>query len=272
MGVAGGLPIRDRRVRSSLGTVDWNLRACGRHGHVTYRPDEAELAGRLHVPTPAGEAWRCLRCGTFVPGEPSGSGPADHAPLVLRGPALRDAVVLRLLAAERAVRGLALVAAAYAVYAFRSAQGSLQRVFESYLPLLEPIARRTGYDLTESGPVRLIREAFALRPGTLAWVVIGIGVYGALQLTEAVGLWLLKRWGEYVAAIATSLFLPLEIYELTRAITVTKVSALAINLAAVAYLVWTKRLFGTRGGRTAHEARLHEASIIEVERAALTRS
>jgi uncharacterized membrane protein (DUF2068 family) len=250
--------------------VDWNLRACGRHGHVTYRPDEPDLAARLHVTTPAGEAWRCLRCGTFVPGQPAGSGAADHAPIVLRGPALRDAVVLRLLAAERAVRGLALLAAAYGVYEFRNTQGSLQRVLDSYLPLLQPIADRIGYDLTESGPVRLLREALALRSGTLFWLGIGILLYGALQLTEAVGLWLMRRWGEYVAVVGTSVFLPVEVYELTRAITVTRVGALLINLAAVAYLVWTKRLFGTRGGKAAHEARLHETSIIEVERAALT--
>lgn len=248
--------------------MDWNLRACGRHGHVTYRPDEPELAARLHVATPAGEAWRCLRCGDFVPGEPSGSGPADHAPLVMRGPALRDALVLRLLAAERGIRGLALVAAAYGVYRFRSSQGTLRQMLESYLPLLTPIADRVGYDLTDSGPLRLFRQALSVHARTLTWIGLAILLYGTLQLTEAVGLWLLKRWGEYVAVIATSLFLPLEIYEIIEKVTPTRVGALIVNLAAVAYLVWTKRLFGTRGGRAAHEARLHQASIIEVERAA----
>ncbi|MFZ0157999.1 MAG: DUF2127 domain-containing protein, partial [Kineosporiaceae bacterium] len=183
-------------------------------------------------------------------------------------PALRDAVVLRLLAAERGVRGLALVAAAYGVYRFRSSQGSLQRVFESYLPLLKPLADRVGYDLTDSGPVHLIRQSFAVRSGTLTWIGLGILLYGTLQLTEAVGLWLLKRWGEYVAVVATSLFLPLEIYELIEKVTVTRAGALIVNLCAVAYLVWTKRLFGTRGGREVHEAHLHQASIIEVERSA----
>jgi hypothetical protein len=42
-----------------------------------------------------------------------------------------------------------------------------------------------------------------------------------------------------------------------------------INLLLVIYLVWAKRLFGVRGGKTAYEARLRSASVIEVEQAAL---
>jgi hypothetical protein len=43
-----------------------------------------------------------------------------------------------------------------------------------------------------------------------------------------------------------------------------------INLLLVSYLVWTKRLFGARGGKTACEARLRSESVIEVEQATLT--
>jgi hypothetical protein len=42
-----------------------------------------------------------------------------------------------------------------------------------------------------------------------------------------------------------------------------------VNLLLVIYLVWTRRLFGVRGGKTAYEARLRSASVIEVEQAAL---
>ena len=46
-------------------------------------------------------------------------------------------------------------------------------------------------------------------------------------------------------------------------------SALVINLLLVVYLVWSKRLFGARGGKEAYEARLRTESFIEVEQAAL---
>ena len=100
--------------------MDWNLRTCGRRGHVTYAPVEDELRQRLRAQTPLGEAWRCLRCGDYVLGDPRGSGPAANAPGVLRGRALRDAVILRLLAAERAIRALLVLAAAYGVWRFRA--------------------------------------------------------------------------------------------------------------------------------------------------------
>jgi hypothetical protein len=79
-----------------------------------------------------------------------------------------------------------------------------------------------------------------------------------------------QRWGEYLAAAATSIFLPLEIYDLTGKVTWLRVAALVINLLLVIYLVWAKPLFGARGGKTAYEARLRSVSVIEVEQAALT--
>ena len=67
--------------------------------------------------------------------------------------------------------------------------------------------------------------------------------------------------------VATSLGLPIEIYELTEKITVIRVGALVINVAAVIYLLLTKRLFGLRGGKKAYEEERHEASLLEVEAA-----
>lgn len=68
---------------------------------------------------------------------------------------------------------------------------------------------------------------------------IGIGTffYSALLLTEGIGLWLEKRWAEYLTVILTGSFLPLEIYELTRRINVTRVTILVINVLIVAYLI-----------------------------------
>jgi len=248
---------------------DWSLRSCGLHGHVTYRPDEPELAERLHADTAAGEAWRCLRCESYVAGPPLGAGPAEDAPLVLRGRALRDAFILRLLATERFIRGLLLVALSYGVYKFNGARDSLKRVFDSYLPTLRPLADKLGVDLQSTGPVRLIDKALHTAHGTLTLVALGVLAYGALQLLEGTGLWLLKRWGEYVAVVGTSIFIPVEVYELLEKVTWLRVVAFLVNIFAVVYLLWTKRLFGLRGGHAAFEAERHSASLLEVERAAI---
>jgi uncharacterized membrane protein (DUF2068 family) len=248
--------------------VDWNLRSCGRKGHVTYAPTEPELRERLYAETPVGTAWRCLRCGDFVVGEPRVEGPASDAPIVLRGRALRDAVVLRLLAVERFTKGLLVLFAAYGVFRFRSHQDAVQRAFREDLPLLEPLARKINYDLEDSSIVHTLRTVIEAQSSWLLWIALGLIVYGGLQLIEGTGLWLLKRWGEYFAVVATSLFIPIEIYELTERVTWVRIGALVINIAAVVYILVSKRLFGLRGGKAAYEAERHETSLLEVEAAA----
>jgi uncharacterized membrane protein (DUF2068 family) len=246
--------------------VDWNLVACARR-HRTYAPTEPDLRAHLNTVTPAGEAWRCLRCGLYVPGPPRGSGPADEAPAVLRGQELRDAIVLRLLAVERYARGFLLLFAAYLVIRFRADRDALRRAFEEDVPLIQPIADRLHWNLADSYLVHLIRAAFDTDAGTLLLLAAAIGAYGVVQFVEGTGLWLLRRWGEYFAAVATALFVPLEIYELVERITWPRVVALAINLAAVAFIVYRKRLFGVRGGGAAYAAERHEESLLQVLRA-----
>ena len=70
-----------------------------------------------------------------------------------------------------------------------------------------------------------------------------------------VGLWMNKRWAEYLTFIATTALVPFEVYELTNSVSVFKLLALAINLAVVIYLLLAKRLFGLRGGHAAEHAR-----------------
>jgi uncharacterized membrane protein (DUF2068 family) len=248
--------------------VDWSLRGCSRQGHATYAPDQAQLRERLCTTTAIGEAWRCLRCGDFVPGPAAGSGPADEAPIVLRGKALREAFILRLLAVERWVRALVLAALAFAVFKFESSQTSLQQLFDRDLPRFKSFAASFNYDLSKSPTVDEIRRLLHSKHSTLHLVEAFLIGYALLQVAEGVGLWSLKRWGEYVAVIGTSIFLPLEIHELTKHVTYVKVAAFVINLALVVYLIVSKRLFGVRGGaRAAHEKR-QEESLLEVEASA----
>ena len=61
--------------------------------------------------------------------------------------------------------------------------------------------------------------------------------YGLLELVEATGLWLDQLWAEYLTVVATSLLIPLELYELVRHPTALKAGGLAINALNVAYLV-----------------------------------
>jgi uncharacterized membrane protein (DUF2068 family) len=245
--------------------MDWNLRTCARRGHVTYAPAEEEYRAKLEAETPLGDAWRCLRCGAYVLGDPHGTGPADDAPVLLRGKALRSAFILRALAIERWVRGIILALLGFAVFKLKTTQVNLQSLFERDLKTLDPFFRQIHFKVSDSTTITSIEKILHAKSSTLNLIAIALILYGALQIVEGIGLWSLKRWGEYVAVVGTTAFIPLEIYELTDKVSWLKIVVLAINLVAVLYLLISKRLFGVRGGGKAYEEQLHEVSLLEVE-------
>jgi len=249
--------------------VEWSLLDCGRRGHVTYAPAETDLRAQLSALTPEGQAWRCLRCGTFVPGPADGSGPADAAPTPLRGKEIRSAIVLRIFAVERFLRAIVFGALAWAVWEFGVSRVSLEQAFDKDYPAIRELFRQLGYDVNHSKVIGLIHSALTLSPNTIKLIAGGVLAYALLEVVEGIGLWLEQRWGEYFAMIVTSLGLPYEIYDLTEKVTATRVIFFLINLTLVIYLVVTRRLFGVRGGKAAYEARLRSESVMEEARKAV---
>ena len=65
---------------------------------------------------------------------------------------------------------------------------------------------------------------------------IGSFLYAALQFTEGVGLWYEKRWAEFLTVIATSLLIPVELYEIYVRFTWVRVLILIVNLFVIWYL------------------------------------
>jgi len=176
---------------------------------------------------------------------------------------------MRLLAAERVIRGLVLYLVAFLIVRFRGHEDELKDTFNNDVTLFRPVADQLGWDLDESKIVRGVSRVFDFSPATLTWITVGVIAYGTLQVVEAYGLWTMSRWGEYLAVVATSVFLPWEIYEVTEKVTWLRVGALIINIAAVIWLLWSKRLFGLRGGGAAYHAEHHAESLLTVERAAV---
>ena len=253
-------------MRKDRGSNRWELVTCALGGHVTYAPDEEALADRLSGKTGLGEVWRCLRCGEFVLGEPHARGHAEDAPMIMRGKALRQAIIIRALAVERLFRAVVIALAAYAVWKFRGTRGAIQATLDRDLPIF----RAAGFKVDQMTVVHELEKALAAKPSTLAMITLMLSAYALIEVVEGVGLWLLKRWGEYFAVIATSVFLPLEIHDLAKGITMTRVVTITINIAAVIYLVVSKRLFGVRGGRKAYDEERRGEQLLDVERAAMT--
>ncbi len=69
-------------------------------------------------------------------------------------------------------------------------------------------------------------------------------VYATVRFAEAYGLWFGRRWAEWLAALSGGIYVPVEIYELTRGVSWIKVAALLLNAAIVVYLcgvLWRTR-------------------------------
>jgi uncharacterized membrane protein (DUF2068 family) len=69
---------------------------------------------------------------------------------------------------------------------------------------------------------------------------VGAG-YAALFLTEGTGLLFRKRWAEWLTIIATSSFMPLEVYELVKGFTPLRLLVLLVNAAVVLFLIYRVR-------------------------------
>jgi uncharacterized membrane protein (DUF2068 family) len=245
-------------------------------GAAEVRPQD-ELIVREHE----GIRWyRCLRCDSWValtpPAHPSTPHPPDRdqIEIPLRGKALRDRVVLRLIAVDRAFHFLILVLLGVAVIAFAGNESSLRDAYYRVLTAIQ--GGVAGGPVQTSGHVGILHEfdkLFSLRSGTLRGVGIALLAYGLLEGVEAVGLWLGKRWAEYLTFVATTILLPLEIYEIIHRQSALKIIGFIINLAVVIYLLFAKRLFGLRGGgKVDEELRARDMSWEAVERTTPSRA
>ncbi len=239
----------------------WELLVCGVSGHeligtdaARLRPEDAVVAREEH-----GVRWyRCVRCDSWVPlalpASPTRETPPprEQIELPLRGKALRDRIVLRIIAIDRAIHFVVLAALSVAVFLFAAHE---VRVRDWFYRVVNAIQGSTGSPTHASGHgfLHSIEHIFTLKSSTLYAVAAAAAAYAVLEGVEAVGLWYQRRWAEYLTFVATVAFIPYEIYELSRAISAFKLAAFIVNIAIALYLLFAKRLFGRRGGGAADE-------------------
>jgi uncharacterized membrane protein (DUF2068 family) len=241
--------------------MDWSLYRCGQIGHVTYAPHEPHLREHMRGETGRAELWQCLRCGTYVSGEPHGSGPAIDAPAIRRGKEIRGDLILKLFAIERGIRFVIFGAVAFGIWRFANSR-SIAQAINKDIPLIRDFAKQLGFTLNHA-LLEKIQSLLHINSSNLRLLALGVTGLAVVSGIEAFALWQAKRWGEYFAMIVTSLGLPFEIYELSKAVTIIKIILFVLNLLLVAYLVYTRRLFGARGGKEAYEARLRADSVLD---------
>ncbi|HMH52447.1 MAG TPA: DUF2127 domain-containing protein [Candidatus Acidoferrum sp.] len=140
----------------------------------------------------------------------------------------RRAGILRLIAAFKLIKGLLLVVLGVATISLR--HRDVTAILGTWVDQLH---------MDPGG--RLIRGLLLHVADFDARRLVAIGagmlVYAALLLTEGFGLLLRRRWAEYLTVVATAALVPLELYEIARHATWTRLAVLVVNIVIVWYLL-----------------------------------
>lgn len=257
-------------------TLRYELIGCGLHGHELLGTDVVEVRTEDEVvlrQDDNGLRWhRCLRCDSWLPLLPPVNPNRDHLPplddiaLPLRGKALRDKYVLRLIAIDRLAHFVLLALLAAAVLVFAKDQAIVNQYWFRALHALQTGIGGPSIDTT-TGVLGTLTKLVTTQSTSLLLTGLGLAAYALLEGTEAVGLWRGRRWAEYLTLVATATLLVPEILELSKSVTLLKMATLIINLAVVVYLLFAKRLFGIRGGGRADELeREHDSGWAALQR------
>ncbi len=143
-----------------------------------------------------------------------------------------DDSLIRLIAAFKLLKAGLLIA--LGVGAFKLLHKDIAEVAEHWIEALRLDPANRFIDAA-------LAKASNLGPEQVKKLGFGSFIYAGLFLTEGVGLWLLKRWAEWLTVIITISFVPIEIYEIHRHPTWVKWGVLALNLAIAFYLIYRIR-------------------------------
>ncbi|MEE9614457.1 MAG: DUF2127 domain-containing protein [Thermodesulfobacteriota bacterium] len=109
------------------------------------------------------------------------------------------------------------------------------------------LANTYGINLDEYYLTAPLKEFSDSIDNTLIMVIAGgIFLVGVLNVVECWGLHLRRRWAEWLTVVATSIFIPFELYKVAEKLTVTMISILVLNCAIVYYLAKHKELFKSK--------------------------
>jgi uncharacterized membrane protein (DUF2068 family) len=118
-----------------------------------------------------------------------------------------DDRLLRMIAVFKFFKAASLIA--LGIGAFRLLHKDLGTVLEHWIMALRLDPGQHFLDVA-------LAKASHASPAQIKQVGVGSFIYAALFLAEGTGLWLRKRWGEWLTVIITSSLVPIEIYEIHR--------------------------------------------------------
>ncbi len=131
---------------------------------------------------------------------------------------------MRSVAAFEAAKGLLVIAAGF---------GLLSLIHKDAQYVAESIVWHLRLNPARHYPRIFIEAAGKLDDSRLWVLALGAFAYAGVRLIEAYGLWRCRVWAEWFAILSGAFYLPFEVYELARRVTVVRITLLAVNVAIV---------------------------------------
>jgi uncharacterized membrane protein (DUF2068 family) len=146
--------------------------------------------------------------------------------------------------AERGVRAIAIFEACKGVVVLIGGFGLLHFLHHDIQSTAEELVRHSHLNPARHYP-RIFIEAAKRTNDSRLWFLASMAfIYSSARLVEAWGLWRLKSWAQWFAIVSGAIYIPIEVVEIIKRVTVLRVLVLAVNIFIVIYLIyvrWWKR-------------------------------
>ena len=140
---------------------------------------------------------------------------------------------------ESGLRALALFEAAKGALVLLTGIGLLSLVHHNVEGIAVEVLKHFHLNPARHYPRILIEAASSVTDARLWTLALCACLYAVVRLIEGYGLWHSRRWAEWFGVASGGIYLPIELYELTRGVSTVKLAFVGVNAGIVVYLART---------------------------------
>jgi uncharacterized membrane protein (DUF2068 family) len=134
---------------------------------------------------------------------------------------------LRIVAAFEAMKGLLVLLAGFGILSFIH-----KDLHQAALQLVKVL----HFNPAKHYPSIFLDAADRVTDMQLWVLALSALLYSTVRLTEAYGLWKQMQWAEWFGLLSGAMYIPIEVFEVSREVTWPRITVLVINVGVVGYL------------------------------------
>jgi uncharacterized membrane protein (DUF2068 family) len=138
----------------------------------------------------------------------------------------------------RALRTIALVEASKGIIVLAAGLGLLAMVHDDFQRMAEALVAHFHLNPASHYPRIFLDLASQVTEGRILLLAGGAALYSIGRFVEAYGLWHVRGWAEWFAALTAGIYIPFELYELYRHVNWLSIGSLALNVFIVGFMLY----------------------------------